>query len=662
MIVQEGFLIEFYHDKTITLAYCSGQHNSALKCITQEGKELKVPCDKLLTSEKYDFFKGKSKEEIKNLLISIVKTREEIKETIPLKDLWELSFSEKDSYSAKELAVFYFGEQLSSDEFSAMLRLLLCDRIYFKRKDEQFIPQTQDYVESVLKQISAEQSKKEKNESISLFFKDVFSGKTKTVPEDMKEAIESLIDVAVYKNESSKYKEVMSILSSVAITSHNAPAELLLKLGVFKEDENILLRYHKIERDFSPEITSECLNLPLISNNGYEDFTALNIYTVDDIYTKDIDDGLSIEKIENNYCIGVHIADASRFIEPDSAIDNEAKKRATSIYLPDETINMLPHLISEDKAGLIAGEPRNAISFFCTLDAELNLINFTIKKTIIKVSSRLTYCEYDGLFEQNQDISLMHSIAQKLLEKRISMGAVYAPFTRLSVHVTNGKPVIKKDDPKEPLQILVSEFMILANRSLGDFFVDNNIPAIFRNQEASKESIPKDLDYSEPYNLHKLRKYLKKVSLSTEPSGHFGLGIRNYVQATSPIRRYMDLILHRQIKHFLDFGKPLYSVEQLKELLLYLDSPRTIAETLERSSKHYWTLKYLENLGRTELRALVLRTGAKSTHVQLCETLLEAELTVSGGDEISAGQYLYVLPEIVWPSDHELKLSYCGKE
>jgi len=572
---------------------------------------------------------------------------------------------DKDVYTIKDLTVFYFGQDYTSDEYSAMLRLLLTDRTYFKRKDNLFFPNPKEHVETVLKQLEAEQSKKEKNEKAVSFLKDVLAGKTKDIPPNLSYLEDLLIDAAVNKKESAKYKDTMSLLSQAGAASDNAPSEILLKLGVFKEDENILLRYYKVERDFSPEIISFCGcfgDLSLSDLLGYEDLTFLNIYTIDDVHTKDIDDGVSIESIGENYRIGIHIADASAFVETNSILDIEAKKRATSIYLPDENINMLPCIISEDKASLVAGQPRMALSFLSTLDQELNLLDFSIKKTIIKVKARLSYDDSEILLQKDSDLALMSSIADKLLQSRISQGALYTPFPRINVHVKNGALILKKDDPTLPFQILVSEFMVLANRNLGDFFVENNIPAIFRNQETPKEKIPDDINYSDIADLHKIRRYLKKVSLDTKPQGHFGLGIKNYVQVTSPIRRYMDLILQRQIKYFLDNGEAAYSEKELNELLLELDYPRGIAETLEKSSKHYWILKYLENLGRTEQRALVLRTGVKSAQIQLCETLLEAEVTFPSNVSLKAGEYIYVIPEIVWPSDHELKLSFCGKE
>ncbi len=666
LVLQEGFLIEIYHNKQIICAYCFGQHNSVLQCITEEGREIKLPRDKVLSAFRCDELKNGSRDEIKKYLVSLSRERDVIKQAIPIRELWEFSLLERDSYTVKDLASFYFGDSCSEDEFSAMRRLLLADHLYFKRKDDLFFPQSAEYVESLIHKMDVEKDRKDKNERLADYFRKVMSGIIPPMTPEVEDIIPSLIDVAVKKSDSQKYKETMSVFQLSGITSNRAAFDILVKVGIFSADENLLLRYYEVETEFPDDVTDECRRVitadSSASYDGYDDFTNLNVISIDDEYTKDVDDAINVEKVGDNYHVAVHIADISRLVRKDSLIDIEAKKRGTSIYLPDLTINMLPPALPEDKAGLVAGQGRCAMSFCFVLDPQANLLDFSIKKSIIKVSHRYRYDDGEELLAKDSDVATLYALASMLLKKRLEKGAVYAPFPRVVVHVSDGLPVIKKDLPTAPLQILVSEFMILANSCLGEYCFRNNIPAFFRNQETPKEKVPEDMDLASMYNLHQIRKYLKKVCISTESHGHYALGISHYVQATSPLRRYMDLVMQRQVKHFIDTGKPLYTVNDLGELILELDLARSTAEHIERKSKHYWILKYLEQLGRTEQRAIVLRLTSRGIHVQLCDLLLEAEVPRPHNVDLHPGMYIYVMPEIVWPYDYEVKLTFSGIE
>ncbi len=665
LIMLERKVVEYYYNKEIECAYCYRTEKDNLFCYTEGGKELKIHRDKALTIEDAPFPHSDDRNTLSRSLKELSLRRERIGQEIEIRDLWEVCAVEIRNFSLTELCSLYFDRTFGPDERSGMYRRINAERIYFKRVKDDYIPHDEEYVSNLLLQRQKEEERKRLHEIIGKDFRSVMERGTRELEPESMAFIPSLEDVCIRKKESPKYKEVTEILNEAGIKSTNAPFELLVRLGIWSEDENILLK----EFDISREYPAECLDyleqfldekreLSEITGIGYMDLTELYTVTIDEETTKDFDDAISFEMLENGCRVGVHITDVSAFVLPDSPLDMEARTRGTSVYLPDLKVEMLPRRLSEDLACLSEGKVRPALSFLITLDDSRDVIDYEIKKTLLSVKKRMTYDEVDSLVQNDVMFSRFSQCAMALYEKRLKAGALNLPFPRLIVKLNEENRVtVKKEDPLRMSQILVSEMMILANRVAGEFCHDNNVPSIYRSQESPDEKLPECDNYN-AVTLCNLRKFLKRSVTDLKPQRHSGLGVEYYIQVTSPLRRYTDLVMHRQLKHFLETGACCYSESDLAAIIAITEHSTETADILERDRKNYWLLRFLEDLTGSEAEAVVLRVFPDKMIVQLVETLWETDCPKPRSLEIRPGERIIVNIELVWPRESVVRLSY----
>ena len=635
MIAKTGYVVEIYNNKKIISAYCFDVvKSSILKCFSEEGKELKIQQDKILSSVPSANTDMSNKDSLKNYLKSVSAERNSIAESISINDLWELCLEDKESYNLNELAEIWFGSNFSANELYALQRLLLEGTIYFKRKNDLFVVNSKDEVNKIVIQREAENKKKIRTNQFIEITKKISSGEMNEIPKEYKDFVDELVDSVLYKKDSKYFNNVVSLCKEAGLNFEDL-FSFLVKASVFDLDENLMLRKFKIPIEFSDKINEEVKNIiSSYENNsvdGYEDFTFLNVITIDDEKTNDIDDGISVEEDDDKIRIGIHIADASAFVPVESSLDEEALARSTSIYLPDLKINMLPPLISENYGSLCENEKRKALSFFFEIERivdNFEIKKFYIKKTIIKSQARLTYNIADELLEGNHDIALMYKIATYFMNKRKSEGAIILSRKNINITVKDGIPYLSYFDGERPSGIIVSEFMLLANSYAGKFCHDNNIPTIYRNQPPPSPEEIATFDLTSEEGKFKVRKFLKKVVLASESSGHYSVGCKYYIQVTSPLRRYIDLVIHRQLKSFLDFGFPVYSRERIEYIISMANNSINDSLQLEKDRARYWLLKYIEIHRNEPQKVVILRVSPDKVYVRHCDTLLELDIGI----------------------------------
>jgi len=318
--------------------------------------------------------------------------------------------------------------------------------------------------------------------------------------------------------------------------------------------------------------------------------------TIDSEDAKDLDDAVSVSKIENgNYMLGVHIADVSEYVKENTPLDNEALSRGTSVYLVDRVLPMLPKKISNGICSLNAHVDRLAMSVFMEIDSTGKVINDEICESVINISERMTYTDgykiltnadasvierYNYLVE---DFKLMEDLAIILYRKRAQRGAIDFEFGEIKVELNDeGEPIDVKPRDMNIAHKIIEEFMIACNETVAQKFYWARVPFIYRIHEypslekikAFKEFVSKlgyklkgwkNLHPKELQNLLKQSKdspeeriistvmlrSLQKARYSERNNGHFGLASEFYCHFTSPIRRYPDLMIHRIIKCYL---------------------------------------------------------------------------------------------------------------
>lgn len=407
------------------------------------------------------------------------------------------------------------------------------------------------------------------------------------------------------------------------------------------EMQSILIEYG-LPLDFPEEVIQQASALPkeipLDSIEFRENFKNLTTFTIDPADAKDFDDALSIEKLPNgNFSVGVHIADVSWFVQPGSPIDQEAYERATSVYLVDRVVPMLPEVLSNNLCSLRPKEDRLAMSIIFELDEQMKMHNKWIGRSVINSNRRYTYEEVQEVIsgentddEFTEELLVLHGMAQKLRGKRFRQGSINMESTEVRFVL---------DEEKKPVDIyirehnesheLVEEFMLLANKTIATAFGKANLnkknrPFVYRIHDepngeklANLSKLAGNFGYKIDFtgkdglnqSLNSLLKSVKgkgeqnlietmtlramaKAIYSTENIGHYGLGFPNYTHFTSPIRRYPDLLVHRLVWEYL--GKRQYlDRESLEEMCDHSSDMERRAQEAERASVKYKQAEFL---------------------------------------------------------------------
>lgn len=370
-----------------------------------------------------------------------------------------------------------------------------------------------------------------------------------------------------------------------------------------------------------------------------EDFRQVLTFTIDPKDAKDFDDALSIRQLENgNWEVGIHIADVTHYVKPGSIIDREAESRATSVYLVDRTIPMLPERLCNQLCSLRPNEEKCCFSAVFEMDDEANVKNSRIVRTLINSDRRFTYEEAQNIIETGEGehkeaILKMDQLAKKLRERRFKNGAIN--FDRYEVKFEideKGKPVNVYFKESKDANKLVEEFMLLANRTVAEFVgksakgktkktfvyrihdlpdpekMENFATFIRRfgyklKTEGSKSDVSKGinklLDQVQGKREENLIetvaiRAMAKAVYSTVNVGHYGLAFEYYTHFTSPIRRYPDMMVHRLLEKYLDGGR---SVTQKKyeDLCKHCSAMEQVAANAERASIKYKQVEFMSD-------------------------------------------------------------------
>ena len=370
--------------------------------------------------------------------------------------------------------------------------------------------------------------------------------------------------------------------------------EILGKDGEPAVDIKSIIHQFKLPFKFDKNILAETQDLPL-SISPDEISTRLDlrdelIITIDPEDAKDFDDAISLKKDKKgNWLLGVHVADVSYYVKQDSAVDNEARKRGTSVYLPGTVIPMLPEVLSNGICSLKEGEEKLTKGVFFTYAPDGRLLRSEIKHSVINVKKRLTYHNATKILMESDEentnpvtnLLFEASILAKLLyKKRMEEGALELNLPEINIRVgENGKIDTIEKVKRDISHIIIEEFMIAANQAVATFMHQNSLPSINRSHPEPDED--EMLDFAEfifncknkridPFDKKRLQAFLdeisdhpesyiinlmllrslKKAEYSTTHTSHFALGLKHYAHYTSPIRRYPDLIVHRLLDLF----------------------------------------------------------------------------------------------------------------
>ena len=405
------------------------------------------------------------------------------------------------------------------------------------------------------------------------------------------------------------------------------------------------------------------------------DFRAVTTFTIDPVDAKDFDDALSIKKLENgNWEIGVHIADVSHYVRPGTLLDDEALKRATSVYLVDRVVPMLPEVLSNNACSLRPQETKLCFSAVFELTENAELKNEWFGRTVIFSDRRFSYEEAQERIETKEgdyaeEILQMDKLAKILRKERFKKGAI--AFDRIEVkfnldeHVNPVGIFFKesKDSNK-----LIEEFMLLANKRVAEFIgkpTGKKEPKTFvyrihdePNQEKllTLSNFVKTFGYKLDINQADVTKSLNslladvhgkaeenlieqlairtmaKATYSTNNIGHYGLSFPYYSHFTSPIRRYPDVIAHRLLQHYLDGGASV-NQEEVEEQCKHSSKMEILASEAERASIKYKQVEYLQDKIGEEYDGFISGVSEWGIYVEIMSGMCEGMVKLRDMDD-----------------------------
>jgi exoribonuclease-2 len=428
----------------------------------------------------------------------------------------------------------------------------------------------------------------------------------KVGPEDAR----YLRDVEALALGRSAHSRVMAALDREA-TPENAHA-LLLKTGYWNETVN------PYPARLDVNTTIPALPLPPLPDEPRADLSHLLALAIDDASTDTPDDALTIEGAR----LWIHVADPAAVALPESELDREARARGASLYLPEATVPMLPPSAT-DLLGLGLSAISPALSFGLDLDESGDVIAMEIVPSWVRVT-RLTYEEADALIAAGEEpLNTLYRLAVEYHDRRAAAGAVMIELPEADVRVRDGEVSVK---PVLPLRsrMVVEEAMVRAGEAVAQYAAQQGIPMAYAAQEAPEggSAGAKPGSLSEMYAL---RRTLKPRRYLSAPARHAGLGVSAYVQVTSPMRRYLDLAAHQQLRAHLR-GETPFDAAALIERIGEVDAAGAGLRQAERLSDQHWLMVYLlHHPGWQGAGVLVEKRGMSGT-VLVPELALEARV------------------------------------
>ena len=392
---------------------------------------------------------------------------------------------------------------------------------------------------------------------------------------------------------------------------------------------------------FPQDVLEAAAELPVVLDEAEiakrRDCRDIKTFTIDPVDAKDFDDALSIRKLPSGlYEIGVHIADVSYYVLPDTDLDAEAYKRATSVYLPDRVNPMLPEKISNELCSLRPNEDKFTFSAIFQINDEAQVKQYWLGRTVIHSDKRYAYEDVQTIIdtkegENVEDILLLHNLAQKFRQARFKKGAIN--FSSQEVRFTldeNAKPIGITVKESKPAHQLIEEFMLLANKTVAENISKIQInkqplPFPYRiHDQPDPEKLAPFVQYAKKYGhgfdasspekiaasfnqlledakgkpeQHVLEQLgirtMAKAVYSTQNIGHYGLAFDFYCHFTSPIRRYPDVLVHRVLQTVLD-NKPLVD-KKMEEKCKHSSDRERAAMECERASNKYKQVEYMRD-------------------------------------------------------------------
>jgi len=553
---------------------------------------------------------------------------------------WEFLVEEGTPTTPLDLALLLFSAQEPEHCYAAHY-LLSEDKLYFKQRKDSYEPRSLAQVTELRHQQEVETQRQVQWQVFTQRVAQAMAWTADPQPgtdrpawdDDDRPWLDSLENLATFGAEAKHRAPASELLTSLQRSdTPEAALQLLIDLGLWDVHENLFLRRSQISIHFAQkvlDVTHSLLQNPPVDPDGdRRDLSHLKTYTIDDESTQEIDDGLSVEVLDSGQeRLWIHIADPTRWVSPEDALDLEARRRSTTLYLPTGMVPMFPKDLATGPMSLIQGKRCGALSFGVILTDSGAVEDYCIVPSTVQPTYRLTYEDVDEMLElgiqAEAELGTLHKWAVRRQQWRESQGSITIRMPEASIKVSDAEEITIDVLEESASRQLVAEMMILAGEVAGHYGQTHDLALPFRHQP--QPELPPDDELAllppGPVRDCAIRRCMPRSEVSLTPARHASLGLATYTQVTSPIRRYSDFLAHFQIKAHLRGDSLPFTPEKMQELLVSASSTSYEATLVERQTNRYWGLEYLRRQGNQVWPALVLRWLRE--HENLALILLE---------------------------------------
>ncbi|MDO5673815.1 MAG: RNB domain-containing ribonuclease [bacterium] len=673
-MIQPGSIIEFLDNGVFLCALVTAYTDRRLRLLSHSGRELTLPEARVLSVSRERF-----PWDNRNTALALLKERGEKRSVlaadIVLDDLWEIaSAEEENSFAPEFLAELHFGTTPGDDEYAAFLRAIFADPLYFKYRNSRISVNSSEQVEQLRHQREQEAIRARRLEEAALWLQRLMQGEQVSSAEwaDYDQCLSLLQDYALDQSTDDATESARSMLKKAGLTAPDAAYQVLVAAGIWDRDENLSLLRSDYPLVFSQESRDLAATLQeatveeLLADPKRQDFRHLPTFTIDAEGTRDYDDALHVVRVDKQDAdgrssqvqVGIHITDVSWYVPPKSPLFSEAQERATSLYFPEGSIPMLPEELSLSLCSLIQDQVRPAFSFLFTINEAGEILQSRITASVISVQRRLSYNEAEALMESEPEFRILNRLRLKLRQNRLDKGALLLSLPDVSFDISDRNRIGVELQPVEtPARSLVAEMMIQANAMAAEYCAMREVPGLFRSQPPPRRRLIDGANNS-LIDIARQRQFLSRGELTVHPKPHSGLGLNSYTTITSPIRRFLDLVMQQQLAHVLAGKGVLFSAEQCKTFAGILQQKLARAAAIKQQRHRYWILRYLEAKEGERLKATVVSSNPKRVSLLLCDCLYDVDLPPNPSFPVEPGDTVRIRLTRARPMDNTLRLEW----
>ena len=672
-MIQPGSIIEFLDNGVFHCALVTAYTERRLRLLSHSGRELTLPEARVLSVSRERF-----PWDNRNAALALLKERGEKRSLlaahIVLDDLWEIvSAEEEDSFAPEFLAELHFGATPGDDESAAFLRAIFADPFYFKYRNGRISVNSSEQVEQLRHQREQEALRARQLEEAALWLQRLMQGEQVSSADwpDYGQCLSLLQDFALEQSADDAAELARNMLKKAGLTAPGAACQVLVTAGIWDRDENLsLLRsdhplgFSRKSQDIAGSLREATVE-ELLADPKRQDFRHLHTFTIDAAGTRDYDDALHVARVDDqdgrksgHVQAGIHITDVSWYVSPKSPLFSEAQERATSLYFPEGNVPMLPEELSLGLCSLIKGQVRPAFSFLFTVNEAGEILQSRITASIISVQRQLSYNEAEAMMESEPEFKFLNRLRLKLRQNRLDKGALLLSLPDVSFDISDRNKIGVELQPVEtPARSLIAEMMIQANAMAAEYFAMREVPGLFRSQPPPRRRLIDGANNS-LIDIARQRQFLSRGELTVHPKPHSGLGLNSYTTITSPIRRFLDLVMQHQLAHVLAAKGMLFSAEQCKTFAGILQQKLARAAAIKQQRHRYWILRYLEAREGERLKAMVVSSNPKRVSLLLCDCLYDVDLPPNPSFPVDPGDTVGIRLVRARPMDNTLRLEW----